>query len=114
MDDERPLAGQTTIYDALPHARTSDPETSHAAAASLSDKHTMLRTLLLTFAAHHSLTAEQACALAGYSPADGAWKRVSDLTRLGWVSPTGDATEGSSGRRQRLLEITEEGRDQLA
>ena len=101
------------IYDHIPHARNSDPSTSHAAAAALSDKHTMMRTLLLVFASHTALTTERACLLAGYTPGDGAWKRVSDLTRMGWIRDTGNTTEGSSGRQQRVLAITEEGMDQF-
>lgn len=100
---------QTTIYDHIPHARNTDPDTSHAAAAALSDKHTMMRTLLLVFAGHDALTSERACQLAGYTPADGAWKRVSDLLAKGWLIPTGDTAVGSAGRRQRLLAITTEG-----
>jgi hypothetical protein len=101
---------QTTIYDHIPHARNTDPATSKEAARRLSDKHTMMRTLLLVFASHDRLTTERACQLAGYTAADGAWKRVSDLLAKGWVSDTGDTMLGSHGRSQRLLAITVEGR----
>ena len=113
MDTEPPLDGQLTVYDAIPHARTSDPATSHESAARLADKHTMMRTLLLVFAGHTALSAERAAHLAGYGPEDGAWKRVSDLKRLGWVDPTGDTTLSSQGRRVALLAVSEKGRQQL-
>lgn len=114
MDEVIVLAGQTSIYDALPHARTTDPATSHEAAARLTDKHTMMRTLLLVFAAHDGLSAEEACRMAGYGPADGGWKRVSDLKNLGWILPTGNTTTSSQNRRVAVLAITAEGREQLA
>jgi len=110
IEPDTQLAGQSTIYDHIPHARTTDPATSHHAAATLSDKHTMRRTLLLVFASHGQLSSEQACQLAGYGPQDGAWKRVSDLKVAGLVRPTGDTTVSSVGRTVDLLEITEEGR----
>lgn len=112
MDEH--LVGQTSIYDQLPRARTTDPATSHAAAAALSDKHTIMRTLLLVFHGHPAgLTAEQACTLAGYGPEHGGWKRVSDLKRAGLLFPTGDTMTGQQGRAQQVLAITEKGRAAL-
>jgi hypothetical protein len=101
--------------DPSTHARTTDPSTSHAAARRLTDKATMMRNLLLTFsrAGYEGLTAEQAGHRSGYSAWDGAWKRVSDLKRAGWIEPTGDTTGAISGRQVDVLRITEEGRKQL-
>jgi len=48
-------------------------------------------------------TAEEAAEAAGYTPADGAWKRVSDLVRLGLLVDTGERRKGRSGRSQRVL-----------
>jgi len=42
---------------------------------------------------------------AGYTPADGAWKRVSDLEREGLVVDTGRRVLSSHGRRVRVLEV---------
>lgn len=94
------------------HARNTDPSTSHTAAARLSDKRTMLRTLL-TLYTRWDLTAEEAAREAGYTAADGAWKRVSDLLRLGLLEDTGEHRPGSSGRGQRVLRITDAGRREI-
>lgn len=94
-------------------ARGDDPETSHAAARSLGGHAgTMRRRLLDAFAAADR-TAEEAATAAGYSGADGAWKRVSDLLRAEMVAPTGETREATSGRQQRILRITEAGRRAL-
>jgi hypothetical protein len=109
-----PAEQQLSIYDAAAHARRTDPATSHAAAHALADKATMMRALLNVFAGHTGgLTSEEACHLAGYGPADGAWKRVSDLKTAGHIIPTGDTRAGGSGRQQAVLAITEEGRKAL-
>jgi hypothetical protein len=93
------------------HARTTDPSTSHEAANRLSDKRTMLRKLLLSYSRPGAwLTAEEVSDRAGYVAADGAWKRVSDLLRLGLLEDTGIKRPGSSGRMQRVLRISEAGR----
>lgn len=94
------------------HARTSDPATSHAAAAQLSDKASMLRALLLTFHTSNR-TAEEAATTAGYGPADGAWKRISDLKNAGHIAPTGRTRPGVSGRAQQVYAITEQGQQAL-
>lgn len=97
--------------DTLPQARLSDPETSHASAARLRARSTIVA-LLRVYAGEplHGLTAEQASERVG-NP-DGAWKRVSDLQRLGLIEPAVDAygrsvtRTASSGRQQRVLTIT--------
>lgn len=93
-------------------ARTTDPDTSHAAAASLDAGRagTMRRKLLDAYGERHeALTAEEAAERAGYTKADGAWKRVSDLIRSGLVRDTGERRPGTSGRDQRVLRITDVG-----
>lgn len=104
--------------DPATHARTSDPATSHAAAAQLSDKATMLRTLLAVYGSEFAgfcdgLTAEESAGVAQYTAADGAWKRVSDLLRAGQLEDTSITRPGSSGRQQRVLRITEQGQQAL-
>jgi hypothetical protein len=108
------LEGQLDIYDAGAHHRSTDPATSRDAAHRLTDKRTMMRTLLLAYAAYPmGLTADEAAGFAGYGPADGAWKRVSDLKNAGLVAPTGNTRTGDSGRQQAILAITEAGHTAL-
>ncbi len=118
---DQPVPGEATHpvppldvpwIDPVTHARTSDPGTSHEAAAKLSDKQTMMRTLLATYR-ETNWTAEEASFVAGYSAEDGAWKRVSDLKRAGWIEPTGATRPGSSGRQQQVCRITDKGREAL-
>lgn len=108
---------QTTISELIgtEHARRTDPTSSHQAAAQLSSKHTMMRTLLNVFNAHAEagLTAEEACALAGYGPGDGAWKRVSDLKRQGLIVGTDRERVTASHRMAQVLTITDKGRGAL-
>lgn len=92
----------------IPHARATDDTTSHDAAAQMSDKTTMLVALMRQFA-QAPMTAEQAATAAGYTPADGAWKRVSDLIRLELIEPTEHTRAGKSGRQQRVHQITAAG-----
>lgn len=103
------------LFDPHTHARTTDPDTSHEAAVKLTDKATMLRTLLTKYHRFQfqGLTAEEASGLCGYTASEGAWKRVSDLKRLGWVEDTGGTRRGVSGRSQAVLRITDAGREQL-
>lgn len=106
------LEGQMAIDVPGPHARTTDPHTSHEAAHRLSDKTTIMRAMLAEFARYENgLTAEWVCGLTDHL--NGGWKRVSDLKRLGYIEPTGKTVTGTSGRKQQLLAITEEGRAAL-
>ena len=97
-------------------ARSSDPASSKAAARSL-NRETMLRVLLLAFA-HQSATAEEAATAAEVDPW-AASKRVSDLLNAGLIEvavANGKEIQrrGSSGRFQRVLRITDEGRSWLS
>jgi len=105
-DDDGVTEVAMLAVDPREHARTSDPETSHAAARALGGKAgSMLRDLLEAYGTA-DLTAEEAAEERGYTAADGAWKRVSDLTNAGLVEPTGETRPASSGRQQRVLRIT--------
>ena len=83
------MSSEPTLFDPydLPHARTSDPEASHDAAAQLSTAKTHCAALLRVYAAAAGpITDEIACARAGLT--NGGWKRCSDLRNLGhtaWV-----------------------------
>ena len=88
------------------HARTTDPATSKAAAASV-DAQPMIDVLATLYERYSrigfgGMTAEEAADAAGFDP----WavsKRVSDLIRQGIIAPTGRTRPGSSGRQQREL-----------
>lgn len=83
-----------------PLARTSDPETSKRAARSLdANGHLEALTALFRDAGSNGLTAEEAGDRAGF---DGAWKRCSDLRRLGVITPTGTRRKATSGRWQQV------------
>lgn len=96
------------------HARVSDPDTSHAAAAALSPKATMLRRLLVAYREYGPQTTDEVIVSAGFGPVDGAWKRVSDLLHLGLIEDTGDRRPGLSGRDQRVCQISEAGQEYLS
>ena len=72
----------------------------------------MRRTLLDAYSTAN-LTSEEASEFCGYTPADGAWKRVSDLMNAKLIEPTGITRSGSSGRQQRVMRITALGREAL-
>jgi|KBSMisStaDraftv2_1062788.scaffolds.fasta_scaffold356290_2 hypothetical protein len=95
----------TDQLDPHTHARRGDPDTSHAAAQQL-DGTTMLRRLLLAYADHPDLTAEEAAEVCGYDAEAGAWKRCSDLANAGLVEDTGDRRVASTGRHQMARRIT--------
>jgi hypothetical protein len=97
-----------TALDPRTHARTTDPDTSHEAAAKLTPRSTMMARLLSAFL-DCDRNADEATEAAGYSPADGAWKRISDLAAVGWIADTGERREGRSGRRQIVWYITDDG-----
>lgn len=94
--------------DPRTHARSADPDTSHQAAHQLSDRTVMLRKLLTAFAAE-AMTADEAGARCGYTAADGAWKRMSDLERLGLIEDSGQRRKGTAGRQQKVRRITDAG-----
>lgn len=97
------------LFDPESLARRDDPATSHEA-AQLSQRAISMRIRLLqSYVRHGAMCAEQAAAVAGYAPADGAWKRVSDLLRLGLLYDTGRTATASSGREQRILALTQKG-----
>jgi hypothetical protein len=99
-DDQPSLFGGLTP----PVSRTTDPDTSHAAEAQLdkTGRQTMQRKLLAVI---DKRTSEEATSVAGYSKADGAWKRVSDLRNAGLIRDSGDRRRGSSGRMQIVWEV---------
>lgn len=93
-----------TLWSALPNARTSDPDTSKAAA--LPRRGSQLVRLLATYA-WTPRTDEQAGEAAGINQ---AWKRCSDLRRLGFIADTGAREQGSQGKAQMVCALTDAGR----
>jgi hypothetical protein len=85
---------------AIPLARSSDPPTSRRAADSL-DPRSLLHRLARVYEAAGAagLTDEEAAAQAGIPT---AWKRCSDLRRLGYIKTNGATRVGSSGRDQMV------------
>lgn len=104
------IAEQLPLFSLDPrtHARTDDPDTSRAAAHALGDQAARMRRLLAAFAVG-PMTAEEAADAAGFGPEEGAWKRVSDLARLGLIADTPQRRTGRSGRAQIVRAITADG-----
>lgn len=96
-----------TALDPRTHARTTDPDTSHEAAARLGPAGTMMAALLGAFL-DADLTCEQAALSCGYEP-ERASKRVSDLANVEWITDTGERRVGRTGRRQIVWHITDNG-----
>jgi hypothetical protein len=94
-------------------ARTTDPETSHAAAASVTTSGKAQAFRLLTAwcaAAGDGLTDEQAAIRSGIGTDGGHYtKRCSDLRRMGLIIPTGDVRPSRCGRMARVSVATADG-----
>jgi len=69
----------------------------------------MMRVLLWGFADDQDMTAEEVADACGYTAAQGAWKRVSDLATQGLIADTGTRRLGRSGRYQIVWRITDAG-----
>lgn len=87
---------------AVSHARTRDPETSHAAAESV--RHVASDQCAAVLSALRALGragAEQIGAVCGL-PAYAVRKRTADLERQRLITPTGDTRKTSTGRSERI------------
>ena len=99
-------------------SRSTDPETSKTATASLtvragSQRHRLLQTYA---AALSGLTDEEAGNASGLAqlPKCCYWKRCSELRQAGYIAPTGDTRLSSAEERQQVCRITDTGRQLLA
>ena len=115
FDRDRAAGITRLVPGAKALARKSDPATSKVAARGL-ERESMLRALLVAFN-DMSSTSEEAANAANVDPW-AASKRVSDLLNAGLVEVATangkDLTRrGSSGKFQRVLRITERGRESL-
>lgn len=100
-------------YDPEAHARRTDPDTSHEAARRLRPG-AMMRRILAAYAVAGPMISDEAVAYCGYNAGAGAWKRVSDLTGLGYLRFTGDRRLSyRTNRMQMVREITDAGRKAL-
>jgi hypothetical protein len=102
-----------SLNEQKPLARRVDPSTSQRAAGQHRLRRgTQRHQLLVVFASGPGgLTAEEAGVATGI---DGAWKRVSDLLNDKLVEDTGEERRSLKGSAQRVLRITQQGRDVLA
>lgn len=100
-----PPLGGLFAAAAAANARSSDPQTSKAAARSL-DPRGQLGILSRAYeaAGPRGMTDEEAALTTGLAS---AWKRCSDLRRLGWIKTNGATRVGSSGRDQMVCVWTE-------
>lgn len=104
-------------------ARSTDPDTSHAATRAITVKAGTQRALLLEVFAHadewwhgpkfrNALTDEEAMEFAGgVSPLSEYSKRCSELREAGFIEPTGETRKGSSGMERIVSRITDKGRE---
>jgi hypothetical protein len=116
------VCGQLSIDDALGDvipSRSTDPETSHAAAAEIQVRANSQRARLLqafAWAARRNryggaLTDEEAMALNDrVSPTSEYSKRCSELRAGGFIEPTGETRAGSAGPQRIVSRITDKGR----
>lgn len=111
------LSIDDALADVIP-SRSTDPDTSHAAAAEVKVKANTQRALLLAaFALENrwdfvdGLTDEQAMAHAdGVSATSEYAKRCSELREGGYIEPTGETRPGSAGPQRIVSRITDKGR----
>lgn len=108
------IGGLWSIIDAmsakLPAARTTDPETSHKAAAANLPRRGTQASIILSHYAGADLTDEEAAVRADIP---GGWKRCSDLRRLGLIVSTGRTRKTSGGVEAMVCELTTKGRKLL-
>lgn len=113
MNDEIPLfttyptqAGVQYRYHPL--ARTTDPATSHAGAASVRFRSSSQKGRLLAAFATGPAIAEEAAQRARLQHV-GYWKRVSELLADGLIEETGDTARSRAGEACRIYRITAAG-----
>jgi hypothetical protein len=91
-----------------PHARASDPDTSHEAVAEINITG-QARVILESYRDVDSLLDVDAYRLAGFPPHACDGQRCSDLRRTGLIARTGDKAVTPSGKKAHLCRITARG-----
>lgn len=95
-------------YDPHEHHRVDDPDTSKAAAHSISpvSADAIMGILLSALKIHGSRTQAELAAWLGLRDAQ-VWKRLSDLKNRGLIVPSGLTRPGPSGRQQIVWRAVE-------
>jgi hypothetical protein len=103
-------SGAVDLFSDL--SRRSDPATSKAAGDAMKIRGASQKAdLLRVYIENDGLTDEEAGELSGLaSKGAGYWKRCSELRRAGYIVPTGETREGTSGMDQLVCEISDSGR----
>lgn len=92
-------------WAASPRARTTDPETSHAAARSMTGTASEHRERILgVLEVHGDLTSEQIGEHCGMSSVQ-VCRRMKELERLGLAEPTSEQRRTQSGRMARVWRV---------
>jgi hypothetical protein len=114
-EQETPLAKNDHYGDlfAGPHARASDPDTSHEAVASIDISAQAFR-ILRSYRNGRPMLDVEAYQLAGFPPHACDGQRCSDLRNAGYIERTGDRAITPSGKRGYLCKITWSGIAYLA
>src|SRR5690349_11325025 len=105
------LSIDDALGDVIP-SRTTDPDTSHAAAREIRVKAGSQRAWLLTaFNRDIGLTDEEAMyeTLGAVKPVSEYAKRCSELREGGFIEPTGETRPGSAGVERIVSRITAKG-----
>jgi len=111
-DAERRLAAARVDADPRHHARTSDPDTSHLAAAAVNVTR-QARAVLAAYLDGAALLDVEAYDLAGFPMANNRGQRCSDLRRSGFIERTGTRRRTPNGQLAHECRITAAGRSYL-
>ncbi len=88
-------------------ARSSDPQTSKdAAGMNARARDTHRHQLLMAYWSNYAMTDEEAGEFTGVHQ---AWKRCSELRKMGYIEATGKTKITKSGGRARVCRITDSG-----
>jgi hypothetical protein len=95
------------LFSYRPHARSSDPSTSHEAIPENITAQALR--VLRSYRTRRPLLDVDAYELAGYGPNARDGQRCGDLRRYGLIRRTGERATTPSGKKGHLCQITEAG-----
>ena len=105
-------------FELASFVRATDPPTSQEAAASKKNRirwHGQKHNLLLAFADHEKMTADEAALATGlFGTQANYWKRCSELRSCGFIEDTGATRLSQSKELQIVSRITQKGLAALA